>query len=81
MSVAMPHWQHTVTSVEGPMQALEFVEEHDVDLIFAEYCMPCMTGYDFLREVKCMCLHGGAEDYIIKPLRIAHVPCILSHIQ
>ncbi|XP_062195184.1 two-component response regulator ORR12-like [Phragmites australis] len=42
-----------VTTVDGPKQALEFLDsEHDVNLILADYCMPDMTGYDFLMEVK-----------------------------
>ncbi|RCV30852.1 hypothetical protein SEVIR_6G101700v4 [Setaria viridis] len=42
-----------VTIMEGPNQALEFLNrEHDVKLIVTDYCMPGMTGYDLLMEVK-----------------------------
>ncbi|OEL33682.1 Two-component response regulator ORR12 [Dichanthelium oligosanthes] len=42
-----------VTTVEGPKQALKFLDmEHDVQLILTDYCMPDMTGYDLLVEVK-----------------------------
>ncbi|PAN35068.1 hypothetical protein PAHAL_6G177500 [Panicum hallii] len=42
-----------VTIKEGPKQALEFLNmEHDVKLIMTDYCMPDMTGYDLLMEVK-----------------------------
>ncbi|OEL38506.1 Two-component response regulator ORR12 [Dichanthelium oligosanthes] len=42
-----------VTTKEGPKQALEFLDaEHDVKLIITDYCMPGMTGYDLLMEVK-----------------------------
>ncbi|KAJ1258117.1 hypothetical protein BS78_10G049400 [Paspalum vaginatum] len=42
-----------VTIMEGPEQALEFLDaEHDVNLILTDYCMPDMTGYDLLKEVK-----------------------------
>ncbi|KAJ1284177.1 hypothetical protein BS78_03G185200 [Paspalum vaginatum] len=42
-----------VTIMEGPKQALEFLDvEHDVKFILTDYCMPDMTGYDLLMEVK-----------------------------
>ncbi|PAN35763.1 hypothetical protein PAHAL_6G232200 [Panicum hallii] len=42
-----------VTTVEGPKKALKFLDmEHDVQLILTDYCMPDMTGYDLLVEVK-----------------------------
>ncbi|KAF8661737.1 hypothetical protein HU200_056689 [Digitaria exilis] len=42
-----------VTVVEGPKEALKFwAMEHDVNLIVTDYCMPKMTGYDLLMEVK-----------------------------
>ncbi|KAG2583581.1 two-component response regulator ORR12-like [Panicum virgatum] len=41
-----------VTIMEGPKQALEFLNEHDVKLILTDYCMPDMTGYDLLMEIK-----------------------------
>ncbi|KAJ1258129.1 hypothetical protein BS78_10G050600 [Paspalum vaginatum] len=42
-----------VTVMEGPKQALKFLDaEHDVKLILTDYCMPGMTGYDLLMEVK-----------------------------
>ncbi|ONM04980.1 Two-component response regulator ORR12 [Zea mays] len=42
-----------VTMVEGPKQALDFLDvENDVNLILTDYCMPGMTGYDLLMEVK-----------------------------
>ncbi|KAG2583577.1 two-component response regulator ORR12-like [Panicum virgatum] len=42
-----------VTIMEGPKQALEFLNmEHDVKLILTDYCMPDMTGYDLLVEIK-----------------------------
>ncbi|CAL4998358.1 unnamed protein product [Urochloa decumbens] len=42
-----------VTIMEGPNQAWEFLNaDHDVDLILSDYCMPGMTGYDLLMEVK-----------------------------
>ncbi|KAG2579273.1 two-component response regulator ORR12-like [Panicum virgatum] len=92
-----------VTAVEGPKEALTFLDmEHDVLLILTDYCMPDMTGYDLLVEVKkspklnhlpvvitCtediperikMCLDGGAKDYIIKPIKVADVPRLLSYI-
>ncbi|CAO2202181.1 unnamed protein product [Urochloa humidicola] len=92
-----------MTAVEGPKEALKFLDmEHDVQLILTDYCMPDMTGYDLLVEVKkspklnhlpvvitCTediperikkCLDGGAKDYIIKPLKVADVPKLLSYI-
>ncbi|KAL6640124.1 hypothetical protein ACP70R_015872 [Stipagrostis hirtigluma subsp. patula] len=103
VSMALKHSNIRVTAVEGPKQALNFLDtEHDVKMIVTDYCMPDMTGFDLLMEVKKspklahlpvvivssdniperikMCLDGGAMDYIIKPIKIADVPRILSHI-
>ncbi|EEC83501.1 hypothetical protein OsI_29054 [Oryza sativa Indica Group] len=42
-----------MTAVESVMQALMFLDsEHDVDMIVSDYCMPDMTDYDLLMEVK-----------------------------
>ncbi|KAF8701859.1 hypothetical protein HU200_033184 [Digitaria exilis] len=42
-----------VTTMEDPKKALEFLNvEHDVQLIMTDYCMPSMTGYDLLKELK-----------------------------
>ncbi|KAL6842447.1 hypothetical protein ACP4OV_027682 [Aristida adscensionis] len=42
-----------VTAVEGPKEALKFLEtEHDVKLILTNFRMPDMTGYDLLMQVK-----------------------------
>ncbi|XP_066325638.1 two-component response regulator ORR12-like [Miscanthus floridulus] len=92
-----------VTIAGDAMEALEFLEVNNngVDLILTEYCIPDMTGYDLLREVKespklkhipvvitCTdviperiieCIEGGAEEYMIKPLKVSDVPRILSY--
>ncbi|CAL5005939.1 unnamed protein product [Urochloa decumbens] len=55
-----------VTVVEGAKQALEFLDmEHDVKLILTDYCMPDMTGYDFLVEVK-------------KSPKLNHLPVVIT---
>ncbi|KAL6859401.1 hypothetical protein ACP4OV_017660 [Aristida adscensionis] len=42
-----------VTAVDGPKAALKFLEtEHDVKLILTDFCMPDMTSYDLLMQVK-----------------------------
>ncbi|TVU05500.1 hypothetical protein EJB05_48666 [Eragrostis curvula] len=42
-----------VTAVDGAEEALNFLNlEHDVNLIFTDYRMPGMTGYDLLTKVK-----------------------------
>ncbi|RLM92403.1 hypothetical protein C2845_PM08G21630 [Panicum miliaceum] len=89
--------------MEGPKKALRFLAmKHDVKLILTDYCMPGMTGYDLLMEVKKSlnlshlpmvimftddapetikkCLEGGARDYIMKPIKVADVPRLLSYI-
>ncbi|KAG2584415.1 hypothetical protein PVAP13_6KG299200 [Panicum virgatum] len=54
-----------VTAVEGPKEALKFLDtEHDVQLILTDYCMPDMTGYDLLVEVK-------------KSPRLNHLPVVI----
>ncbi|KAL4271077.1 hypothetical protein AHAS_AhasUnG0026500 [Arachis hypogaea] len=41
-----------------------------VNLIMTDYCMPGMSGYDLLKRVKLrMCLEGGAEEFLLKPLQ------------
>ncbi|KAG2584410.1 hypothetical protein PVAP13_6KG298906 [Panicum virgatum] len=55
-----------VTAMEGPKQALKFLEmEHDVQLILTDYCMLDMTGYDLLVEVK-------------KSPKINHIPVVVT---
>ncbi|BAH94264.1 Os08g0358800 [Oryza sativa Japonica Group] len=55
-----------VTAVESVMQALVFLDsEHDVNMIVSDYCMPEMTGYDLLMEVK-------------KSPRLVHLPVIIA---
>ncbi|KAJ1278837.1 hypothetical protein BS78_04G109800, partial [Paspalum vaginatum] len=52
-SRVLKNFYFSVTIVVSPMQALEFLDaEHDVNLILTNYCMPDMTGYDLLMEVK-----------------------------
>ncbi|TVU06077.1 hypothetical protein EJB05_49269 [Eragrostis curvula] len=42
-----------VTAVDGAEEALNFLNlENDVNLIFTDYHMPGMTGYDLLKKVK-----------------------------
>ncbi|KAG2583580.1 hypothetical protein PVAP13_6KG234800 [Panicum virgatum] len=54
-----------VTIMEGPKQALEFLNmEHDVKLILTDYCMPDMTGYDLLMEIK-------------KSPKLKHIPVVI----
>ncbi|XP_062191270.1 two-component response regulator ORR12-like [Phragmites australis] len=103
VSMALKCSNVRVTAVEGPKQALKFLDvEHDVKMIVTDYCMPYMIGYDLLMEVKKspklrhlpvvivssdniperikMCLDGGAMEYILKPVKVADVPRILSYI-
>ncbi|KAG2584439.1 hypothetical protein PVAP13_6KG305100 [Panicum virgatum] len=55
-----------VTAVEGPKEALKFLDmEHDVQLILTDYCMPDMTGYDLLVEVK-------------KSPKLNHLPVVIT---
>ncbi|EAZ06813.1 hypothetical protein OsI_29056 [Oryza sativa Indica Group] len=55
-----------VTAVESVMQALMFLDsEHDVNMIVSDYCMPDMTGYDLLMEVK-------------KSPKLAHLPVVIA---
>ncbi|XP_062195247.1 two-component response regulator ORR12-like, partial [Phragmites australis] len=41
-----------VTIADGPKQAIEVLDAHDVKMIVTNYCMPDMTGYGLLMEVK-----------------------------
>ncbi|XP_062195278.1 two-component response regulator ORR12-like [Phragmites australis] len=53
VSMALKCYNIRVTAVEGPKQALKVLDaEHDVKMIVTDYCMPAMTGYDLLVEVK-----------------------------
>ncbi|TKW10703.1 hypothetical protein SEVIR_6G184100v4 [Setaria viridis] len=55
-----------VTIVEGPKQALKFLDmEHDVQLILTNYYMPEMSGYDLLVEVK-------------KTPKLNHLPVVIT---
>uniref|UniRef100_A0A0D3GZF1 Response regulatory domain-containing protein n=1 Tax=Oryza barthii TaxID=65489 RepID=A0A0D3GZF1_9ORYZ len=66
ISMALMRHNVRVTAVESVMQALVFLDsEHDVNMIVTDYCMPEMTGYDLLMEVK-------------KSPRLAHLPVIIA---
>ncbi|CAL5005308.1 unnamed protein product [Urochloa decumbens] len=55
-----------VTIVKGPKEGLKFLDmEHDVQLILTDYCMPDMTGYDLLLEVK-------------KSPKLNHLPVVIT---
>ncbi|KAL5668039.1 hypothetical protein ACJX0J_020260, partial [Zea mays] len=55
------------TVAGGAMEALEFLDANNshVDLILTDYCMPDMTGYDLLREVK-------------ESPRLKHIPVVIT---
>ncbi|KAK3123221.1 hypothetical protein QOZ80_8AG0626600 [Eleusine coracana subsp. coracana] len=53
VSIVLKRSNIRVTAVEGPKEALKFLNtEHDVKMIITDFCMPDMTGYDLLLEVK-----------------------------
>uniref|UniRef100_A0A0E0LU56 Response regulatory domain-containing protein n=1 Tax=Oryza punctata TaxID=4537 RepID=A0A0E0LU56_ORYPU len=66
VSMALMRHNVRVTAVESVMQALVFLDsEHDVNMIVSDYCMPEMTGYDLLMEVK-------------KSPKLAHLPVVIA---
>lgn len=69
----------------NPMEAIDFVTQNEVDLIFLDVEMPGMTGLDFLRSLEAppltilttaytdYALEGyelGVIDYLVKPIRL-----------
>ena len=42
----------TITCFTSPQEALEFIQQTDVDMIITDYKMPAMTGIEFLRECR-----------------------------
>ncbi|PWA91663.1 CheY-like superfamily [Artemisia annua] len=52
-----------------------------VNLIMTDYSMPGMTGFELLKKIKnsinfeggYLCLKEGAEDYLLKPVKLADV--------
>uniref|UniRef100_A0A0E0LTY9 Response regulatory domain-containing protein n=1 Tax=Oryza punctata TaxID=4537 RepID=A0A0E0LTY9_ORYPU len=66
VSMALMCHNIRVTAVESVMQALIVLDsEHDVNMIVSDYCMPEMTSYDLLMEVK-------------KSPRLAHLPVVIA---
>ena len=43
---------YTVITFTSAKKALEYIKEHDVDLVISDYLMPEMDGIDFLANVR-----------------------------
>jgi YesN/AraC family two-component response regulator len=41
-----------VTTFNSPHEALDYLKEHEVDLIISDFIMPQMNGIDFLENAK-----------------------------
>ncbi|KAG5393669.1 hypothetical protein IGI04_023632 [Brassica rapa subsp. trilocularis] len=60
-------------------------EDLKINLIMTDYSMPGMTGYELLKKIKessafreipvviMSCLEEGAEDFLLKPVKLADV--------
>jgi DNA-binding NtrC family response regulator len=44
--------EYTIKSFLNPKEALQFIEQNDVDLVLSDYLMPEMDGITFLGEVR-----------------------------
>ncbi|WP_286269476.1 LytR/AlgR family response regulator transcription factor [Thalassotalea hakodatensis] len=81
----MPHFSLTNNSYNA-LQALEYLKNHDVELIFLDINMPKLKGFDFLRTLKHppqvivtsayqeYALEGydlNVVDYLLKPFSLA----------
>ncbi|MEJ2721914.1 MAG: response regulator [bacterium] len=44
--------EYEVVSFKDPREALEFIENNDIDLVVSDYLMPEMDGISFLGEVR-----------------------------
>ncbi|KAM5550143.1 two-component response regulator ORR3-like [Rosa sericea] len=81
-----------VTTVESGKKALEVlgmegekldkpsVEDHDVNIILTDYCMPEMNGHDLLVAVK-RCLTDGAQEFLQKPLKVKDLEKLRSYVK
>lgn len=106
---------YKVTAVNSALRALEYLGLSEscppapktnrvtVNLIMTDYCMPEMTGYDFLKKLKASsafkeipvivmssendstriesCLAEGAEEFLIKPVKMEDVKRLQGHIR
>ncbi|EEF48328.1 Two-component response regulator ARR9, putative [Ricinus communis] len=73
-----------------PPQQQQQQEGMKVNLIMTDYCMPGMSGYDLLKRVKgspwkdvpvvVMCLEGGAEEFLLKPVQLSDVEKLQTHL-
>ncbi|HNR42468.1 MAG TPA: LytTR family DNA-binding domain-containing protein [Bacteroidales bacterium] len=45
-------WLELAGSFDNPVDAMDFVEEHNVDLVFVDIQMPDLNGIEFTRSVK-----------------------------
>lgn len=49
---AMSCSDEDIVSYDAPSDALEYLKNNSVDVVFCDYSMPTMNGIDFAREVK-----------------------------
>ncbi len=54
-------------STTDPLEGLQLLHQHKVDLIFLDVQMPSMTGIDFIKTIN-----GNARSYLLLP--IANMP-------
>ncbi|KAH1248726.1 Two-component response regulator ARR5 [Glycine max] len=67
--------------LDGGNSSLGF-DSVKVNLIMTDYSMPGMTGYELLKKIKgfsdirivfFVCLEEGAEDFLLKPVKLSDV--------
>ena len=76
--IAVIDWEQYGLCVVGDVQngkkALEFLENHPVDLVFTDIDMPEMNGLEFLSEVKKM--YPEVSKILLTGNRFCHIFCI-----
>ncbi|KAL3850530.1 hypothetical protein ACJIZ3_012412 [Penstemon smallii] len=71
-----------VLVVDNSLADRKLIERLLASSAYKDYCMPGMTGYELLKIVRVIisrCLEGGAQGFMLKPLKQTNVKKLRCH--